>query len=330
MRTLSTYPVTYLNGPVQDYDLDTKQGWIELRNNILAGAEIVPANEPLDTFLYKVNALILLWNQPALRENFIAALIANESDGLSGLDGFFKKAFKAVGNVAKKAVSAATGAPRLVAAATSGNVKDFKLINNKSIAENLKTSTKGKMIVASAVVGSQAGNIKSGAIPKNITDAVPPELQNVLNRLQETQIPASLKDIYGQLPQAQIPESLKAVYSQLQQGQIPQSYNQINPSAPQRLPPEIERSMMVNELNYPNYPTQTANPGYQNLVAPAAPRESKDNTMLIVGVAVLTIGLGVLVVRIVNSKPSQKMSGPQPSIKPSAKRKKKRVPTSTE
>lgn len=110
-----------MNG-LENYKLNTKQGWEQLRAAILDNKESVPAPYAIDDFIAKVSGLISYWEYPQLREYTIEQLHEAETlRGLSGLDGFFKNAVKAVGSTVKKV---ATSKPaQIVAKVVSAPVK---------------------------------------------------------------------------------------------------------------------------------------------------------------------------------------------------------------
>ncbi len=89
---------------ITEYALDTKNGWVELRANIINGVEQVPNGESPEDFISKVDLLIESWDDPDKREYVIALLIVDEEFGSLGLggDGIFKKVFNGVKKVAGK------------------------------------------------------------------------------------------------------------------------------------------------------------------------------------------------------------------------------------
>ncbi len=138
-----------MQGIEDKYKLDTKQGWVQVKENVISGAEPIPTDDTKEEFLNKVNALISSWDDPETREYIIAILLVDEleeEDGLAGMEGLFKRVFKGVkkgvstvaktaGKVVKGAVKVTSRVNPTTTLAREGIKAYFRLAGKKNAAK---------------------------------------------------------------------------------------------------------------------------------------------------------------------------------------------------
>ncbi len=105
--TASMNGLTGLLNGIENYNLDTKEGWEQLRNDVLMGREDAPEPYTTQQFIERVSELINVWDVPEVREYTIEQLHEEEDEvaAMQGLDGrkkFFKNALKKVKKTVKK------------------------------------------------------------------------------------------------------------------------------------------------------------------------------------------------------------------------------------